>query len=130
MESHGTHIIRSLELVSEMHGDPVQQVYQSLFEARPELEKLFALDHDSSVREEMMHQVYDCIFDHCNSNSMAPSFIASSRTLHMGYGVTTEKFDEFFSVMQATIQKLLGQLWTDQMTQEWNEMRRAFTATC
>lgn len=113
-----------------MHGDPVHQIYECLFETRPELEKLFALDRDASVREEMMHQVYDCILDHCSSNQMAPSFIATSRSLHKGYGVPSQSFDEFFAVMQATVQKLLGHLWTEQMTQEWDGMRSTFAETC
>lgn len=128
MQSYGTHIMKSLELVAEKHGDPMDAIYQTLFANDPELEPLFVLDKDRSVRGSMLFHAIDCIEDHLGDNKVADNFIASSRWVHLGYGVPAEKFDLFFRAMQQTIKALLADEWTDEMAQEWSQMLSAFEA--
>lgn len=124
----GDHVMQSLELVSARHGDPMRAIYQTMFDAYPELEDLFALDDDWSVRGSMLYHAFECIEDHFGAGRIAQSFIASSRIVHDGYGVPSAQFDAFFIAMRDTFKVMLGDDWSKGMDQEWQDMLAEFAA--
>ncbi|TNE37918.1 MAG: globin [Alphaproteobacteria bacterium] len=126
MDFAGTHVMRSLELLGETGEDPTGPIYQRLFEGSPELEPLFILDTDQSVRGSMLQNALECIFDFCDGNRMATNFVETSRFVHDGYGVPDEKFDEFFIAIRDCCRISLDGQWTDDMDKEWQAMLTAF----
>lgn len=126
MFERGDHVVQSLELVGDLHGDPTPEVYAALFTQHSDLEKLFVVDHDGSVRGSMLQHAFECIIDYFDENFMASNFITASRVVHDGYGVPEGKFDEFFVTLRDVCRSLLADKWTSDMEQEWEQMISEF----
>jgi len=122
-----TQIMRSLELVAERFGDPINPVYEALFAANPEIEALFAIDDDWAVRGSMLYHTFECIQDYCADGRIVRGFVLSSRIVHRDYGVPEEVFDTFFVTLRDTFRTLLGADWTAGMEAEWATMLAAFS---
>ena len=82
-----SHILESLEAVSAKIGDPTPHIYRTLFERHPELEELFLMDQDGSVRGSMLQQALECVIGHVEGSTLHPMIVSTSRINHDGYGV-------------------------------------------
>ncbi len=119
-------IMQSLEQAAQAHGDPAQVIYDTLFSRHPDLEALFILDTDASVRASMLAYAFDCIIDYCGEGRYALNFIAASRGHHRGYGVPDHLFDVFFEVIRDTVKSILGAAWSAPMDRAWAHMLERF----
>lgn len=122
-------IVETLELVAERHGDPTQAIYAELVARHPELEAQFWLDRDGGVRAAMVQQGLECILDHAGEQLIAAQIIAAARQHHSGYGVPSERFDDFFLAMRNAFRDILGPMWTQEMERAWEDMLADFAAT-
>jgi hemoglobin-like flavoprotein len=121
-------ILATLEAVAERHGDPTDAIYTELFAQRPELEKLFWLDRDGSVREAMVQQGLECILDQVGEGRIAATIIADERSRHDGYGVPRERFDDFMVAMRDAFRRIMGDDWTSGMERAWEQLLAQFAA--
>jgi hypothetical protein len=119
-------IIGTLEHVADQLGDPSAAIYEALFCAHPELERLFALDRDGGVRASMVQHAFECMLDYVGPRLTSPQLIAAARLHHDGYGVPQERFDDFFAAMRDVFRKCLGADWTSVHEREWQKLLDAF----
>jgi hemoglobin-like flavoprotein len=126
--SEGEIIQRTLEQVAERHGDLAAAIYAQLFQAQPELERLFHMDRDAGVRGSMVQQGFECIIDYVGERLGAPQIIAAARQHHDGYGVPAERFDDFFVAMRDAFRDLLGAEWTPEVDEVWTKLLAEFAA--
>lgn len=124
----GAVILTTLEAVAERHGDPTAAIYVELFSRRPELEKLFWLDRDGSVRAAMVQQGLECILDHVGGGRMAATIIADERSRHVGYGVPAERFDDFMIAIRDAFRHIMAEGWTGEMERAWERLLAEFAA--
>ena len=122
----GAVILATLEAVAERHGDPTAVIYVELFSRRPELEKLFWLDRDGSVRAAMVQQGLECILDQVGGGRMAATIIADERSRHDGYGVPAERFDDFMIAIRDAFRRILGDDWTGETERAWERLLAEF----
>ncbi len=115
-------IVGTLEVVAERHGDPTGAIYAELFAAYPELEALFWLDRDNSVRGSMVQQGLECILDYVGERLTAPQILAAARQHHDGYGVPSARFDAFFVAMRDAFRRTMGADWSPDMESAWNKL--------
>lgn len=121
-------ILATLEAVAERHGDPTAAIYAELFAAHRELEKLFWLDRDGSVRAAMVQQALECILDQVGEGKTAATIMADERSRHDGYGVPPERFDAFMIAMRDAFRRIMGDQWTGAMDLAWERLLAEFTA--
>ncbi len=127
-EMDGAAILATLETVAERHGDPTAAIYGELFSRYPELEKLFWLDRDGSLRAAMVQQALECILDQAGERRTAATIISAERARHDAYGVPPERFDDFLVAMRDVFRRIMGADWTDEMEQAWAGLLRDFAA--
>jgi hemoglobin-like flavoprotein len=121
-------ILATLEAVAERRGDPAPDIYQRLFAAHPELERLFVMDTNGDVRASMMQQGLECILDYVGERLVAPQIIAAARVHHDGYGVPEDRFDAFFTAMRDVFRDIMDADWTPAMEREWKGLLAEFAA--
>jgi hemoglobin-like flavoprotein len=121
-------ILSTLEAVAERAGDPTPLIYQRLFADHPELERLFAMDRDGSVRGSMVETAITCILDHVGPRLSSPGILFATRQHHQGYGVPDDRFDAFFVAVRDTFREILGAEWTTAVDASWREMLADFAA--
>lgn len=124
----GQAILATLDAVAERHGDPTAAIYVELFSRHPELEKLFWLDRDGSLRAAMVQQGLECILDQVGGGRMAATIIADERSRHVGYGVPAERFDDFMVAIRDAFRRILGDEWTNEMARAWERLLAEFAA--
>ncbi len=124
----GELILATLEAVAERHGDPTAAIYAELFARHPELEKLFWLDRDGSVRAAMVQQALECILDQVGEGKTAATIMADERSRHDGYGVPPERFDAFMAAMRDAFRRIMGEAWTGEMECAWERLLAEFAA--
>jgi len=124
----GAVILATLAAVAERHGDPTSAIYVELFSRHPELEKLFWLDRDGSVRAAMVQQGLECILDQVGEGKTAATIITDERSRHDGYGVPAERFDDFMIAIRDTFRRIMADDWTDEMARAWERLLAAFAA--
>lgn len=112
----------SLDRVADRHGDPTKVVYEALFRAEPDAEKLFLLDRSGAVRGNMLAHVFDVIFDLAGPRAYGAHMIRSEAQNHVGLGVESSLFISFFPILRDAIKGLLQEEWTPQVDASWNEL--------
>ncbi|MEO0549299.1 MAG: globin domain-containing protein [Pseudomonadota bacterium] len=112
----------SLECVAARCEDVVPPVYAALFEAYPELEKLFVLDIDHGARGHMLNEALGMAEGLLAADPMAHNFVASERMNHAGYGIDDEVFEGFYTVMAEVFRSLAGEAWTEPMSAAWKQV--------
>lgn len=126
---HNTIITKSLELAGETGIDPAPLVYKKLFERSPEIKPQFVLDTDDSAKGQMLFQFFECVLDHIDSDHFSSAFLQSEIVNHEGLGVDREMFMSFFSIVHETLEEVLLDQWTPEMTKAWmsltDSLRRA-----
>jgi hemoglobin-like flavoprotein len=121
-------ILSTLERVAERVGDPTPLIYQRLFAAHPELERLFAMDRDGGVRGSMVETAITCILDHVGPRLSSPGILFAARQHHEGYGVPADLFDAFFVAMRDAFRDILGPEWTPEVDANWGRLLADFAA--
>tara|TARA_B100000780_G_scaffold151163_1_gene105616 strand:- start:91 stop:501 length:411 start_codon:yes stop_codon:yes gene_type:complete len=111
-------IVDSLERAAAA-GDPTQAIYRALFLRRPEVEELFVLDRDGSVRGSMLERAIDVILDLAEGGTVSLGVLQGECLQHEGYGVPPELFVEFFEVIRDTLRTRVGEAWTGEMEAAW-----------
>jgi hemoglobin-like flavoprotein len=118
----GASIVRSLELVAEICGDPTPLVYQRLFSERPDLRPLFVRDQKDLVKGQMLSMVMETLIDFVGERRYATGMIESELINHEGLGVPPEIFPTFFRTVMLTFKDVLKDEWTDPIDRAWTEM--------
>lgn len=121
-------ILDTLQLVADRHGDPTKAIYDRLFAAHPDLERLFAMDRDGGVRAEMVQVAFTCILDQVGEKLTAPGVISAARLHHEGYGVPDGRFDAFFVAMTEAFRDILADDWTPERIASWRALMAEFAA--
>lgn len=125
---YGEAILATLEAVAERHGDPTAAIYVELFSRYPELERLFWLDRDGSLRAAMVQQALECIIDQTGDGRTAATIISAERARHDSYGVPPERFDAFLVAMRDVVRLIMGADWTDTMERAWSGLLKDLAA--
>ena len=121
-------ILDTLQLVADRHGDPTKRIYDRLFAAHPDLERLFDMDRDGGVRAEMVQVAFACILDQVGEKLTAPGVIVAARQHHDGYGVPDGRFDAIFDAMTDTFADILAEDWTFERDAHWRALMAEFAA--
>ncbi len=117
-------IEESLNLAAERCGDLTPFVYARLFREYPDMKPLFVRDTDSSVKGEMLAQVFEIILDFVGENRSAAQMIQCEVVTHAGYDVPQHVFGIFFTIVADTIREQLGPQWTDTFETTWQKLLR------
>lgn len=115
-------IVRSLERVAQLTGDPYQPVYARLFLTRPEFEPLFILDRSGLVRGTMLQTSIECLIGVAQDDEVSRQRIVAARLHHNGYGVPDSQFEEMFVVMRDVFKEILADEWSDETDAEWQKL--------
>ncbi len=115
-------ILGTLERVGEICGDPVDLVYEKLFQARPDYEPLFALDTDGGVRGNMLTTSINCILSMVEGGEMTALRIEAAHVHHDGFGLGYDDLDLMFEVMRDAFREILDGEWTDRHAEAWTGM--------
>jgi hemoglobin-like flavoprotein len=114
-------ITQSLELVAE-RGDPAPMVYERLFAAHPEMEKLFIRDVTGAVRGNMLAEAISAILDFIDRDTYGGNLMRIEIVNHENLGVPPEVFPVFFTAMRDTFAEMLGAAWTHDIDAAWWEL--------
>jgi len=112
----------SLETVAERHGDPTARVYERLFAQNPEMEQLFILDDQSSVRGNMLANVFEVLLDMAGPRTYGGHMVKAEIVNHENLGVPPQVFATFFATVRDTISEMLGADWTPPVAAAWAEV--------
>lgn len=115
-------ISQSLSLLAERSGDPSDLIYRRLFDARPELERLFVRDVSGQVRGHMLSMVLETLLDLGPEEGFADNMIRAECVNHQGLGVPPEMFMQFFPVIMETAREKAGTDWTIKHQSAWNDL--------
>jgi hemoglobin-like flavoprotein len=123
-------IVWSLERLAERHGDPAPEIYAKLFTARPDLERLFAMDKTGAVRGNMLAVAFDALTDISGPNSWGLNLILAEQTNHEGLNVPPAEFRLFISVIHDTVRDLLAEEWTEDSAHAWRSVLEEIDSAC
>lgn len=115
-------VVESLEWIAETHGDPKEAVYAELFSAHPDLEPLFVMDTDGSVRGSMLESGIETILARAGGEVTPRVVLSAMRLDHEGYGVPPAAFGDFFLAIRNAVRRLHGDRWTPEHDRAWAEL--------
>ena len=107
-----TAIATSLEYLAQILGDPHAQIYERLYRQHPEVQALFVLDTDGSVRGAMLQTTLETIFDYAAKGRLDSLSLGAWRSHHLAYDVNPELFTRFFFIIRDCAKAELGSAWT------------------
>lgn len=122
MSDAATLILESLDRVAEITDDPSAQVYERLFTEYPEFKQLFR--HESSgelARQNMFRVTVVALLEHLEGKHSSLTMVNSERINHFHLGVPNEKFNRYYEVVRDTFQDILGDDWTPQTQNAWDD---------
>lgn len=120
---------RSLELLGERGLDPTPDVYARMFARWPETERLFARDHDGSVRGHMLFEVIEAVLDLAGDGQYARGLIAAERVHHTDdLQVSDAQYEGLFAILRDVVRDRLGDGWTGEMESGWAGLLEAIAA--
>ena len=93
-------LITSLEKLTFLLGDPQEEIYQRLYSRYPDLQSLFVLDTDNSVRGSMLQTAFEYILIYGDIAEIDQAGLASWRSHHEEYGVEEDVFLVFFVLIR------------------------------
>lgn len=118
----------SLELAAERAEDITATVYARLFREQPGVKEMFCLDADNSVKGSMLHHAIEVVLDMIGEQHFAAGFLQAEAINHAGYDVPNDVFASFFQVLGDTIRDALGEAWSAEMGQAWQQLVRGLRA--
>ena len=124
-----TAIATSLEYLAQILGDPHAQIYERLYRQHPEVQALFVLDTDGSVRGAMLQTTLETIFDYAAKGRLNSLSLGAWRSHHLAYDVNPELFTRFFFIVRDCAKTELGCAWTADMEAAWADLLHQLTAS-
>ena len=121
-------IDQSLERLVELAGDPQKEIYSLMYSRYPDLESLFVLDKDNSVRGAMLQTALEFVLAYSEKGVINKGDLASWRSHHLEYGVKEDIFGVFFELIRDCVRDNLGSEWTEQMASRWQEFLQKVAA--
>ena len=121
-------IDQSLERLVELAGDPQKEIYSLMYSRYPDLESLFVLDKDNSVRGAMLQTAFEFVLAYSEKGVINKSDLASWRSHHLEYGVEEDIFGVFFELIRDCVRDKLGSEWTEHMASRWQEFLQEVAA--
>lgn len=112
----------SLETAAERGGDPTPRVYDRLFAQSPEMEELFIMDKQGSVRGNMLANVFEVLLDLAGPRTYGHNMVRAEIVNHENLGVPPQVFATFFGTVRDTIADMLGEDWTPATAEAWAEV--------
>jgi hemoglobin-like flavoprotein len=112
----------SLEIVVERVGNPAPRIYERMFKRSPELEPMFVLDRDGSVRAEMIRLSFDALLDLEQEGQYARGLIATELTTHGNNGITPAQFVSLFDTIRDVVREIVGEQWQPRHEQAWSQV--------
>ena len=123
-----SHFEASLECVATHMGDPVTQVYATLFVRQPELKGLFVLDTDGAVRGEMLARVFESLEALVANAGYAEQLLQAEYINHCAMGIPVGGFTLFLDVLIETFTVGVGDDWSPEFEIVWRELQARIAA--
>lgn len=121
----------SFELAASRCADLTPLVYRRLFEEHPDTQAMFRSDGGDLVMGSMLALTIEAILDFAGERHGHFRLIACEVASHDGYGTPRELFIAFFTVIRDALRDLLGDEWSTEIAQAWEQLLAeidAFTA--
>ena len=115
-------IEQSFELAAARCADLTPLVYQRLFTEHPESRAMFRSQGREFVMGSMLALTIEAILDFAGPRNGHFRMIACEVVSHDGYGTPRELFIAFFGVVRDTLRDLLGNEWSAEMAQAWDQL--------
>ncbi|WP_028155965.1 globin [Bradyrhizobium japonicum] len=115
-------IENSFELAASRCADLTPLVYQRLFEQHPETRTMFRSQGSEPVMGSMLALTIEAILDFAGERRGHFRLIACEFASHDGYGTPRELFIAFFAVIRDTLRDLLGDEWSPEIAQAWDQL--------
>ncbi|KGT75129.1 flavoprotein [Bradyrhizobium japonicum] len=115
-------IENSFELAASRCADLTPLVYQRLFEQHPETRTMFRSQGSESVMGSMLALTIEAILDFAGERRGHFRLIACEVASHDGYGTPRELFIAFFAVIRDALRDLLGDEWSPEIAQAWDQL--------
>lgn len=122
MNASSSPIENSFELAAARCADLTPLVYRRLFEQHPEAQTMFRSQGSELVKGSMLALTIEAILDFAGERRGHFRLIACEVASHDGYGTPRELFIAFFSVIRDTLRDLLGDDWSPDIAQAWDQL--------
>lgn len=122
MNASSNPIENSFELAAARCADLTPLVYRRLFEQHPEAQTMFRSQASELVKGSMLALTIEAILDFAGERRGHFRLIACEVASHDGYGTPRELFIAFFSVIRDTLRDLLGDDWSPDIAQAWDQL--------
>jgi len=122
MSAPSNPIENSFELAASRCADLTPLVYQRLFEQHPETQTMFRPQGSELVMGSMLALTIEAILDFAGERRGHFRLIACEVTSHDGYGTPRELFIAFFAVIRDALRNLLGDEWSPEIAQAWDQL--------
>ena len=122
MSAPSNPIENSFELAASRCADLTPRVYQRLFEQHPETQTMFRSQGSELVMGSMLALTIEAILDFAGERRGHFRLIACEVASHDGYGTPRELFIAFFAVIRDALRDLLGDEWSPEIAQAWDQL--------
>ena len=122
MSAPSNPIENSFELAASRCADLTPLVYQRLFEQHPETQTMFRSQGSELVMGSMLALTIEAILDFAGERRGHFRLIACEVASHDGYGTPRDLFIAFFAVIRDTLRDLLGDEWSPEIAQAWDQL--------
>ena len=120
-EEGTTALVSSLELAAERCEDIVPLVYARLFETRPDLRELFAVEPDAKPRTGMGNMVTEILRMVLAEDAAAlEAETQAAVVFHVGWGLDVAMYRDVMQSVVAAVREACGDSWTAAMTAAWD----------
>ncbi|WP_354118040.1 globin [Bradyrhizobium sp. LA6.12] len=128
MSAPSNPIENSFDLAASRCADLTPLVYQRLFEQHPETQTMFRSQGSELVMGSMLALTIEAILDFAGERRRHFRLIACEVASHDGYGTPRELFIAFFAVIRDALRDLLGDEWSPEIAQAWDQLLVAIDA--
>ncbi|TFW63141.1 globin [Bradyrhizobium sp. MOS001] len=122
MSAPSNPIENSFELAASRCADLTPLVYQRLFEQHPETQTMFRSQGSELVMGSMLALTIEAILDFAGERRGHFRLIACEVASHDGYGTPRDLFIAFFAVIRDALRDLLGDEWSPEIAQAWDQL--------
>ena len=115
-------LLSSLEIAADRAGDIVPLVYERLFEARPSLRPIFAVELDSKPRTgmgSMINEVLRLIL--ADDDATLETEAHAAVVFHVGWGLDVPMYRDVLQSVMAAVRDACADAWNDAMAAAWHE---------
>ena len=115
-------IENSFELAASRCPDLTPLVYQRLFSEHAETRAMFRSQGSELVMGSMLALTIEAILDFAGPRNGHFRMIACEVVSHDAYGTPRDLFIAFFAVIRDTLRDLLGDEWSPEIAQAWDQL--------